>query len=161
MKFLPDFELMIIKDAPIYNLHSYNKFMTSMDFWKRVQGYDKVLIFQSDSEILREGVEEFFDYDFIGAPIYHCPFPNMNGGLSLRSVDAMTNIIKKKHYNPSLGYEDIYFTNALKEIGGKLPHKEVASKFSVETIFQLGTWGCHAIDSWLSPEQCKQIRSQY
>ena len=45
----------------------YNNLLKSSDFWKRVKG-DKVLIFQSDAILLREGIEEFLKYD---EPLHH------------------------------------------------------------------------------------------
>ena len=134
--------------------------MTSMNFWDRVKGYDKVLIFQSDSEILRGGIEEFFDWDYCGAPwqFQEC---GGNGGISLRSVDVMTKIVKSLQWSPQLGYEDVYFSNAMCDAGMNIAPRDICKKFSCETIFELGTWAAHAIDKHLTPQQCKQIRSQY
>lgn len=144
---------------PINNLPDYNRLLTSIDFWEFED--DEVLIFQADSMLLRDGIEEFYGYDFIGAPIKNIAFPAMNGGLSLRSQSAMIKCINHRPWNPSLGNEDIYFCHVLQEIGGSLPGKEVASKFSVETIFNLGSLGYHACDKYLTVEQVKQIKTQY
>lgn len=144
---------------PINNLPDYNHLLTSLDFWEFED--DKVLIFQADSMLLREGIEEFYGYDFIGAPIKNISFPAMNGGLSLRSQSAMIKCINHRPWDPSLGNEDIYFCYTLLELGGKLPSKEIASEFSVETIFNLGSVGIHAISKYLSKDQCNQIIKQY
>ena len=57
--------------------------------------------------------------------------------------------------------EDIYFAYGCQMLGLKLSPVEVANKFSVETQFNLGSMGFHAIDKWLTEEQCKQITKQY
>jgi len=145
---------------PIKTGNDYNNFLLSESFWNKLTKYERVLIFQHDSELLREGIEEFLEYDFIGAPLYHIPFPAMNGGLSLRNPQKMIEMLKKGLPKPGHN-EDIRFCYALQQNRGKLPTKEVAQKFSVETIFGLGSLGVHQIESYLNPEQCEQIRKQY
>lgn len=159
VKFLPkNWGLMVIKDVVVHSLSDYNRLMTSKAFWDNLP-YDKILVFQSDSMLLRTGIEEFLEYDFIGAPLYHIDFPAMNGGLSLRSKKAMLEVIEKIQYTG--GNEDVFFCNGIKELKGKLPTKEVAQKFSVETIFGYGSLGVHALEKWHTPEQCELILNQY
>lgn len=177
MKFLPEHRICLFTDEagynfysgkidaqfyiinPINNLPDYNRLLTSLDFWEFED--DEVLIFQADSMLLRTGIEDFIGFDFIGAPIKHIPFPAMNGGLSLRNQKAMIKCIEHRAWNPSLGNEDIYFCNILREIDGLIPDREEAAKFSVETIFSLGSLGYHACDKYLTPQQVKQIKTQY
>lgn len=160
-KFLKGFEIVHINYYPIKAIQSYNGLMTSVNFWEALN-LDRALIFQHDSGLLREGVEEFLEYDFIGAPIKHIPFPCMNGGLSLRNPEAMIKCIKHEPYNYQIhGNEDMYFCNLLRKLGGNLPTKEVAQKFSVETIFNLGSLGYHAMDKYLSKQECEIILNQY
>lgn len=142
----------------IKSIEEYNKYLCSKEMWNRFDS-EYVLIIQHDSAILRTGIEEFLGYDFIGAPIKHIPFPAMNGGFSLRKKSAMLNVIENIPYTG--GNEDMYFCNGLKQLGGNLPTFEVANKFSCETYFTLGSLGCHAIEKWLTPEQCEQIKNQY
>lgn len=160
MKLPMSWNVMHIPQEKIKTINDYNKFLTNKKFWEEIP-FDKVLIFQHDSGLLREGIEEFLEYDFIGAPIFNIDFPAMNGGLSLRSKSAMIKCIEYKPWNTSLGNEDIFFCNILKEIGGNLPTKEVAQSFSVETIYGLGSLGYHAIEKYLTPEQVTKIKTQY
>lgn len=151
-----------INDPSIKTLADYNRLLTSRSFWVQFERFDRVLIFQADSKLLRKGIEEFLEFDFIGAPLYHISFPAMNGGLSLRNPKKMLQIIDKIPYDMAKhGNEDIFFSNYLLEVGGKLPDYETAKKFSVETIFGLGSLGYHAIHKWFTPEQVKQIETQY
>lgn len=164
MRHLPKWELKHLNHYHIETGEDYNKILVDFEFWKQYRNYDNVLIFQHDSMILRDGIEEFLEYDFIGAPIEHIAFPAMNGGLSLRKPKAMMECIRLRPRNRSIyrnHNEDMYFSFILSELGYNLPTKEVAQKFSVETIFGLGSFGYHQPETWLTPEQCKEIKNQY
>ncbi len=96
-----------------YNLHhgivintvmDYNKLFLSREFWEGMLAYKRVLIFQSDSEIFRSGIEEFLKYDYVGAP-WKLNFRGGNGGLSIRNPAAMIEAIdkhKKYWYTPAM-----------------------------------------------------------
>jgi hypothetical protein len=144
-------------EVNISSISGYNAFMTDYMFWKRLLKYDRVLIFEWDSRILREGIEEFYKLDYVGAP-WKFQHKGGNGGLSLRNPRVMLETIERVPYHEIHGYEDVYFSNNMK---GKLAPREVCEKFSVETIFKLGTWGCHAIENWLSQRECELILNQY
>lgn len=162
LKYVPsDWGFMHIKDHSVRTLNDYNTLMTSRALWESIP-FEKVLVFQQDSRLLRQWDPEFEQYDFVGAPIRNCPFPAMNGGLSWRSKEMMLRVIDKYPYNVSAyGYEDIYFCNAMASVGGKLPTLETAKKFSCETMFELGTVGCHAVERYLSSNEVNQIKRQY
>lgn len=146
-----------IDDPSIKTAVDYNRLLTSKSFWDKFKKFDRVLIFQHDSMLLRYGIDEFLKWDFIGAPLYHIDFPAMNGGLSLRNPKKMLEVISRVPYDGSMN-EDIYFCLNIK---GKLPTKEIAQKFSVETIFGLGSLGVHAIDKWHPKEKVHEILNQY
>lgn len=161
-------ERFIPKDWPVYWLKNeatttaadYNRLLTSKRLWRNLP--EKVLIFQHDSMILREGIEDFLEWDFIGADIPNIP-GCMNGGFSLRDSKAMLKVIDNIPYQGMSvhGNEDIYFVNGLRQLSGWLPTKEETQKFSVETEYHLGSIGYHAIDKYLSPAECDNIRNQY
>lgn len=135
----------------------YNYMLASELFWKAIP-YEKVLIFQHDSWILKSIEKEFMNFDYIGSPWRFSPYVG-NGGFSIRSKEAMLKTIDKVKYNPSLhGNEDVYFCNHLQ---GKLAPIEVAEKFCVESIFKLHTFAFHAIEKYLTKEQILQIKNQY
>lgn len=158
-----DWQVWHIANEPINSIGDYNRLLTSKRFWRNMP--EKVLIFQHDSMLLREGIEEFLEFDFVGAPIRNIP-GCMNGGLSLRSSKAMMDVINKYPYQGESvhGNEDIYFVNQMTFTGWdryNLPSLEQAQKFSVETIFGLGSLGYHAIDKYLTASECEAIRGQY
>jgi len=148
----------IVLDNPIMDNTTYNLLLKSVTFWGSLP-YDKVLIFQADSGLLREGIEEFLEWDYVGAAWL---FQNHggNGGLSLRSVELMKHICE--NYSFSTRNEDVLFCNLINdEKIGKLAPREICKKFSVETIFGLGSLGYHAMDKYLTKRQCDEILNQY
>lgn len=162
-QYLPDWfeETRWIKYEPINSMSDYNRLLTSQRFWRMMP--DKVLIFQTDSMLLKQGIEDFLEWDFCGAAIPKIGWPAMNGGLSIRDTKAMLKVIETIPYQGMSvhGNEDIYFCNALNQIGGKLPNYETAQKFSVETKFALGSVGYHQIEAYLTVSECEAIRNQY
>ena len=142
----------------IRSLYDYNMLMTSSFFWSKLLTYNRVLIFQTDSKILREGIEEFYEWDYIGAP-WKFQDKGGNGGLSLRNPKVMLEIIKSIPYNGN-PYEDVFYSNNMQRFGKLAPRNE-CKKFSCETIFKLGTWGHHAINSYLTKDEVRKINIQY
>ena len=142
----------------INNLNDYNRLLTSTFFWDKLQQYDRVLIFQTDSKILRKGIEEFYEWDYVGSP---WKFQDIggNGGFSLRNPKVMYEMSKTLHYtgNP---YEDVWFSNNMNSFGNLAP-REICKQFACETIFELNTLGYHAIHKYLTKSQVQQIENQY
>lgn len=132
---------------------AYNHMITMPDFW-RLMPFNKVLICEHDSGILRKGIEEFYEWDYVGAP-WKFQHHGGNGGFSWRNVHAMIDISRKN----TIRYEneDVFFCNHMN--GWKLAPREVCERFSVETIFRLGTFGYHAIKSHFP--NYKDILNQY
>lgn len=181
MKHLPGFELVIFgsdenEDFLSRNIsnfihhklhfekfgqHEYNLTLTNYKFWELLCEYDRVLIFQHDSMILRDGIDEFLEWDYVGSP-WKFQQHGGNGGLSLRNPRLMFDLCKGYEWNPTLGNEDVFFCNLMRlQHIGKLAPRGICQQFACESIFQLGALGYHAIDSYLTPEQCEQIRNQY
>lgn len=138
------------------NKEEYNALLTSTSFWEKIP-HEKILIFQHDSGLLKPGIEEFLEWDYVGSPI-----PNthtQNGGLSIRSKSVMLNILQD---NKRQGHqhEDTFFCSYIKKYG-KLAPPDVSKKFSCEMSFRLGTLGYHAIDRYMNKHQCNLVRRQY
>jgi hypothetical protein len=158
----------IISIEPIDDsVHCFNLLLTDEGpwFWKHFFDFDRVLIFQEDSGLLRKGIEEFYEYDFIGAPWFtHLPeyYPHCcNGGFSLRNPKVMSEISRKYYWKRNFG-EDMFFVRHLVDNNeGILAPYEVAKKFSVEVLFELGTLGYHKPWYYLQPSQWQQIKDQY
>ncbi len=157
-KQLRNLEINFIELPVEINLENYNKLLCSASFWENLS-YDKILIFQSDSKILRFGIDKFMEWDYVGAP-WAFQEHGGNGGLSLRTRQVMINICKT-HQNTDFQNEDTWFCNIMhNERIGKLAPREICQKFSCESIFELKTFGYHGINNWLTPEQCEIIKNQ-
>jgi hypothetical protein len=132
-------------------IEMYNELFKSSSFWQTIQSYgcEHALIFQTDTVLLKDTVDDYLKYDYIGAPWrikYYYPFGCHeigNGGLSLRRVETMINIIRKKDDNEHNGNEDGYFGFRCLRYGYTLPSCSVASSFSVETIYYHDPCGMH------------------
>jgi len=119
----------------------YNQYMKSYEFWKQVKG-KKILTFQTDTLLMRCGIDDFLKFDYIGAP-WTKPKENKfigNGGLSLRTKEVMLDISNKhKDYEPR--WEDIFFVKWLND--NQLPNIETAMRFSVENLYHPKPFGLH------------------
>ncbi|RDW64063.1 hypothetical protein BP5796_10565 [Coleophoma crateriformis] len=81
---------------------SVSAFFTSPWLWKTLAPAEKVLFFQADSMICsraKVSIDDFLDYDFIGAPLDPNPERGLgkgyNGGLSLRNRAMCEDIVKR------------------------------------------------------------------
>jgi len=80
------------------NSDSVNQFMTTPWLWENLAPAEHILIFQSDSMLCANAarsVDDYFDYDFVGAPIAKGLGKGYNGGLSLRKRSTILNILDK------------------------------------------------------------------
>jgi len=150
----------------------YTRFLTTSEFWNLLRG-EKILIYQEDSIIFKNNIQEFIEYDFIGAPflktVNDTPNSVGNGGLSLRSKSKMLEVISKfspteYQYNSStheyMNYvnlefppEDVYFSKCMQEqFIGIVASWNVAHNFSSETVFNNDSFGAHKFwipnDNW-------------
>lgn len=138
----------------------YSDVLCETPFWKTLlkMGCEHALIFQIDTVLLKDTVDEFLEYDYIGAPWSGKWFGAMNignGGLSIRKVRTMKYIIENypRATHTSYGYyklqnEDIFFSYWLriesqKNTNVKMPSVDTASLFSVEMIYNPDTCGLH------------------
>ena len=144
VSFIPTRDLGDFAELPHGNIESYSRLLTAPAFWNSVS-VDVVLVFQTDSVLCSQSpfsIADFVQYAFIGAPWaiksnVHPNFHSGNGGLSLRSVEAMRRIATTKAYVPGTA-EDFFFVNALVEARQRgehvlLPSLTSAAHFSFES----------------------------
>ena len=146
--------------------NGYSDVLVSQDFWLSIPA-EKILIFQHDSGLLRTGIEEFLEWDYVGAPwfggIGGQPYPlsGGNGGLSLRTRSVMLNIVRNRAFvNGWMASEDFYFSRHVPEFG-RLAPREVCKKFSCEMAFEFGTLGYHGLEKYLNKFSSRAIKMQY
>jgi hypothetical protein len=156
----PSAQIHAVTITPSQYFRDLNAVMTTSAFWETFAPADRVLIFQHDSGILRRGIEEFYEWDYIGAPFGPAyPFVG-NGGFSLRNPVAMAHICRELHYSPYLP-EDTFFPIGCEMLGYRLATVEAAMQFSCEIHPLMGTLGYHAIDRYLTPDEVRRIKTQY
>lgn len=156
-----------IKIDPITKITEYSKFCL-----KELNSYidtEYVLIAQWDGFILNPDAwtNEFFNYDYIGAPWVMRGRVVGNGGFSLRSkklLEIVSQLMKKENFTIKMP-EDFIISGYLKEtliknFNIKFPSIEIADKFSVEDLGKwTGQFGFHNFkkvnifeDGWVPPK---------
>jgi hypothetical protein len=143
-------------------INEYNNLFYDLSFWERFYG-NKLLFYQEDTIIFKNNINEFLQYDYVGAPWDLAQNPNFpsvgNGGFSLRNRNMLMGIVRdrgemndfksmnKKHRS---GYtlenipEDIFFSLSLLKLNiGNVPDPNTASYFSTEIIVNKDSLGGH------------------
>jgi hypothetical protein len=151
-------------------------FLTTPWVWEQLAPAGHVLIFQSDSILCSNSplkVDDFLQYDFVGAPIDPAYGEGYNGGLSLRNRSMVLDIIRyfdwkdefknaEDKQQPSVEFEDQWLYAKMKELpdlgrpAARLPSLDVARTFSVETMWYDKPMGYHQIMRWHS-EKIEQL----
>ncbi|TVY13521.1 hypothetical protein LARI1_G009275 [Lachnellula arida] len=138
--------------------NSVSEFLTTPWFWQQLAPAGHVLLFQADSILCYNApmrVEDFLQYDFVGAPIDGTIGQGMNGGLSLRRRKLMLEVSLRYSWRGELAtaenpveFEDQWYWHKLLGMGARMPSQEEASKFSVETIWYETPVGYHQVQRW-------------
>jgi hypothetical protein len=131
----------------------YNTMLKSLSFWEGLlkMGCEHALIFQTDVVLFKDTIDDYLDYDYVGAPwkdsFFGCRVGN--GGFSLRRVETMLRLLTLPPAQRNVyGNEDGFFGLLCMRNGYNLPSVDVASTFSVETIYHPDPCGLHK--PWLS-----------
>jgi len=124
----------------------FNGLLTSIDFWNELKS-EHILIFQTDSILRKKGIDEFLQYDYVGAPwkLYGAPEFGGNGGLSLRRRSVMLEILEKNYIMDAKYQEDLFFCEKLVDGRYNIAPRDVAMRFSVEELFYHDPIGVHAL----------------
>ena len=140
------------------NHEAVSLIFTEKHFWEHMAPAEMILMFQFDSILCSQSdlkVEDFFPYEFIGAPINQAivqsPTLIMNGGLSLRHRSSMLRVIETYGGVSDVGmqFEDQFFCKYLHELNATLPSVDTAMTFSVETMYYSQPLGIHQATRFL------------
>jgi glycosyltransferase involved in cell wall biosynthesis len=162
-------EITVIKtEYDNLNQSTYSMLLASKKFWELFAG-EKILLYQEDSCIFKSNVEDFLQWDYIGAPWTKTQndTPNCvgNGGLSLRTKQRMIDIIERisiehteisshtiaymKNAKMTICPEDVYFAKNMQTYNlGRVADWDSASEFSTELIYNENSFGGH--NFWLN-----------
>jgi hypothetical protein len=149
----------------------YSKLLMTSDFWNNFKG-EKILLYQEDSMLFHNRIEEFMYYDYVGASWSLGQDDNArgvgNGGFSLRTKAKMLECLEKvnpytdlklgkstidymKNTNSYIIPEDVYFSKSLIDYKlGSVPTRYVANRFSQETQLCVNPLGGH--NFWLAKD---------
>ncbi len=145
-------------DIDNLDIVEYSQLLMTKEFWKNFHG-EKLLLYQEDSFLFHNKIEQFLEYDWVGAPwplnqdehIDQQTYGVGNGGFSLRTKSKMIECIEKvnwkkdlllqpmlkkymKNVHANLIPEDVFFSKSLLENNmGKVAPRNVALEFSQET----------------------------
>ena len=75
---------------------SINSLLKQETFWETIEA-ESIFFIQPDGVVCRNGIDEFLEYDYVGAPWAHRPdgLVQGNGGMSLRKRSFMLDCLKK------------------------------------------------------------------
>jgi hypothetical protein len=165
-----------IRELPVNNFtaREYSDFLKSKDLWESLYG-TFVLVFQTDTWIMNKApyTIDYFtsrNRSYIGGNMcykwvefeFRTPYPNYNGGLSLRKRKDMIDIINRfppvktianPQYNTKIKdipsfeclAEDVYFVKGCYQLGLELGDTdEQFNCFCVHTIFYPIAFGVHS-----------------
>ncbi|CZR51562.1 uncharacterized protein PAC_01439 [Phialocephala subalpina] len=151
----PDWPVVVYTSA-----ENFGSFTTS-EALLRYQAGDSVLCSNS-----ARSVEDFFEWDLIGAPISPQWGAGYNGGLSLRRRSTMLRVLQEYDWskNPHPRPEDQWYffrfndlmNKDVEETGDskiKLPSMEIARTFAVETIDYPSPLGLHQPTRWFPADR--------
>lgn len=100
------------------NSDSVSSFMTRTWLWETLAPAEHLLMFQSDSMLCANAarsVDDYFAFDFVGAPIANHLGIGYNGGLSLRKRSSIMRILKKWNWEQTKKegdrFEDQWYFN--------------------------------------------------
>ena len=110
------------------NSDSVNAFMTKPWIWESLAPAEHILIFQSDSMLCANAarsVDDYFEYDFVGAPIAEHLGKGYNGGLSLRKRSSIMRILDEWSWEETKKegdrFEDQWYFNRYASLPSPLP----------------------------------------
>ena len=144
------------------------EFLTQAWIWKQLAPAEHVLMFQADSIICANSpisVEDFLEYDYVRVPM-DLPGGEFDGGLSLRSRSMTLQITTEsdwmiERYSDAANAKnfklaDKWLFAKMKQMGARIPKKEVAIMFSVERIWHNAPLSYHRVSRW-HPDKIEKV----
>lgn len=130
---------------------------------------EHLLVFQPDAIFCVQSEQSLNDYlawDWVGAPWSANSVWGGNGGLSLRKVSRILDVLRKErrpHMDGAL--EDLWLAKRLHDLpGSNMPNASVSKHFSVESVwderplgYHIGYLGVHHEQIWDVPAQVEHV----
>lgn len=123
---------------------------------------EHLLVFQPDSIFCANApktLNDFLEWDWIGAPWSKSATYGGNGGLSLRKVSKILQVLQKERREiGSQELEDLWLSNRLTTLpDAKMAVANVSKTFSVESVWDESPLGYHI--GWLGVHH-EQVRTR-
>jgi len=135
--------IITINGMNVKNKSQYNNLLMQFQFWS-IFKCEKMLMYTDDSFLFnRDDIMKYYEYDYIGAPWINKPNGHIigNGGFSIRNIELMKNITKRKiRLNTPNGKqieeEDLYFAMLIKHLKLECKYPEIIDSinFSVFNV---------------------------
>ncbi|KAF5121161.1 hypothetical protein E5D57_013497 [Metarhizium anisopliae] len=104
-----------------------SRFLTTLSLYETIlQPAELLLVFQTDSMICansKHNIDEYLGYNWVGAPWDPAGTWGGNGGLSLRSVSHIIDVLRSERRQDDSDPEDVWLSYRL----GQQPHGRVAN----------------------------------
>ncbi|KAL8833363.1 MAG: hypothetical protein Q9170_004316 [Blastenia crenularia] len=108
---------------------------------------ENLLVFQTDSILCSQSgksLNDWLDYDWVGAPWNRAGRFGGNGGLSMRKVSSIITVLQNQIRIPHSEPEDVWLSVRLGHLtGAKLANGTIANEFSVENTYAERPMGYH------------------
>lgn len=130
---------------------------------------EHLLVWQPDSIFCANAprtLNDFLEWDWIGAPWAKTAQYGGNGGLSLRKVSKILEVLSTRQRKIGDGaLEDLWLTNNIHNLAGShMPNATISKTFSVESVwddaplgYHIGWLGVHHEQIWDDKEQVDHI----
>jgi hypothetical protein len=130
---------------------------------------EHLLVFQPDSIFCANAprtLNDYLQYDWIGAPWAGDAQFGGNGGLSLRRISAILRVLQSEQRKPNDGeLEDLWLCNRMHRMpGAKMANASISKTFSVEGVwddaplgYHVGWLGVHHGQLWDSEAQVEHV----
>ena len=148
--------ILLPSNYSISNRESISQMFTDPYFYKNIlTPAEHLLVFQPDSIFCTNApvtLNDFLEWDWVGAPWSKTAVYGGNGGLSLRKVSKILEVLERERRVEGDGaLEDLWLSSRLNGLpGARLPNANISKTFSVESVwdesplrYHIGWLGVH------------------
>ncbi|KAL8845902.1 MAG: hypothetical protein Q9221_008969 [Calogaya cf. arnoldii] len=138
----------IPKNMSVAGQEQISQFLTTLYVYNTlVQPAENLLVFQTDSILCSQSgksLNDWLEYDWVGAPWNRNGRYGGNGGLSMRKVSSIIKVLQNQRRIPNSEPEDVWLSTRLGHLtGGKLANGTISNEFSVENTYFERPMGYH------------------
>ncbi|KAI4199104.1 MAG: hypothetical protein LQ346_002623, partial [Caloplaca aetnensis] len=138
----------IPKNMSVSGQEQISQFLTTLWIYDTVlHPAENLLLFQTDSILCSQSgksLNDWLEYDWVGAPWNRDGRYGGNGGLSMRKVSSIIRVLQHQRRIPDSEPEDVWLSERLGHLpNGKLANGTVSNEFSVENTYADQPMGYH------------------